>query len=251
MDFSLVQKFGNDYYPMMWTLIFLYIVVIFYIIPTFGYKKDNVPKYYKHLFAMWNLMLSLYSIACAVIMGLYVFNFTSLQKFICMCDNNNIMTYDPFFTRSVDLISSSFVISKYIEFGDTVFLAIMHKKILFLHWYHHILTAYCTTVLIFQKEPIGLLFLLMNAIVHSIMYFYFFVSQYSNKLNFIKKSITILQTVQMFGGLILIAITYYYTFMRKSECNDNYPLWSLTRVFLMYLSYFVLFVKLYCDLYLK
>ena len=251
MNFSMVLYFKDTYYLSLCISIVLYIFAIFYAIPKIRHQKDNIPKYYKHLFAFWNLLLSFYSIICTIIMSSYFFNFKSIKNMICMFDENITTLSNPFFERSVEYAVSSFVISKIMEFGDTVFLVLMHKKIVFLHWYHHVLTAYCTAILVFEQEPIGMIFMLINAIVHSIMYFYFFVSQYSNKLNFIRKSITILQTIQMFIGVFLTILTYYYTFIINTPCKNIYTFVSLCRLFIMYFSYLVLFTKLYYNLYTK
>lgn len=67
-----------------------------------------------------------------------------------------------------------FILSKFLELFDTFFIVIHKKKLMFLHWYHHI------TVLLFcwhswvNEQPMGLIFCVVNYAVHSVMYFYYF-----------------------------------------------------------------------------
>ena len=67
-----------------------------------------------------------------------------------------------------------FVLSKIPEFGDTFFIVIHKKKLMFLHWYHHISVLLCCWHSFVSKAPTGLFFGTMNYGVHSIMYFYYF-----------------------------------------------------------------------------
>ena len=67
-----------------------------------------------------------------------------------------------------------FVLSKIPEFGDTFFIVIHKKKLMFLHWYHHISVLLCCWHSFISKAPTGLFFGTMNYGVHSIMYFYYF-----------------------------------------------------------------------------
>ena len=66
-----------------------------------------------------------------------------------------------------------FVLSKVPELGDTIFIVLRKQKLIFLHWYHHI------TVLIYCWYPFSQYtaparwFVVMNFIVHSIMYTYY------------------------------------------------------------------------------
>ncbi len=66
-----------------------------------------------------------------------------------------------------------FCLSKIPELLDTVFLVLRKKPVIFLHWYHHIVTLlYCWWGWSSQTGSGGV-FAYMNLFVHSIMYSYY------------------------------------------------------------------------------
>jgi elongation of very long chain fatty acids protein 6 len=76
------------------------------------------------------------------------------------------------------------------------------KPVIFLHWYHH------TTVLLFTwfaeywRFSMAVIFILVNAFVHTVMYFYYFMSGLHYRFpDFVPLTITILQITQMFVGI--------------------------------------------------
>ncbi|KAH8070212.1 very-long-chain 3-ketoacyl-CoA synthase [Aureococcus anophagefferens] len=66
-----------------------------------------------------------------------------------------------------------FILSKFAELADTAFIVLRKKRLLFLHWYHHL------TVLLYcwhsyaTEAPHALYFVAMNYAVHSLMYAYY------------------------------------------------------------------------------
>ena len=143
-----------------------------------------------------------------------------------------------------------FVLSKILEFGDTVFLILRKRPIMFLHWYHHI------TVLMFSwyclgsfSTGLGHWFCSVNFFVHSIMYSYYAVVSGGVRLPpNIAQMITILQIAQMAIG-ITISVTIYAYRERIEDC-DYVPgvVWS---GLLMYLSYFILFAQYFHNRYVR
>ena len=66
-----------------------------------------------------------------------------------------------------------FVLSKVPELGDTIFIVLRKQKLIFLHWYHHItVLIYCWYSFSQYTAP-ARWFVVMNFIVHSIMYTYY------------------------------------------------------------------------------
>ena len=59
------------------------------------------------------------------------------------------------------------------ELGDTIFIVLRKQKLIFLHWYHHItVLIYCWYSFSQYTAP-ARWFVVMNFIVHSIMYTYY------------------------------------------------------------------------------
>jgi elongation of very long chain fatty acids protein 6 len=224
---------------------FTYIFLIFYLLPKINFdKKQN--RMIRTMFSYWNLFLSLFSAAGFVICfsNLYdIYINGNMYKFMC----NEVDVHASQCTIGLfGLAILLFVWSKIFEFGDTIFLALMKKEILFLHWYHHIVTLYFTCYAYFNKLPIGTLYIVMNYFVHAIMYFYFGASIYTKKLNWLRKPITTIQILQMIFGIIFTVALYLI------DCSNIYnDKHYYEYCLLMYTSYLILFCKLYYDYYLK
>lgn len=76
---------------------------------------------------------------------------------------------------------SFFVLSKIAEFFDTILKVLMKKNFIFLHWYHHLATAYfCWLSVAYNYAP-GLWIAALNFSVHAPMYTYYFLSSTLNK----------------------------------------------------------------------
>ena len=59
------------------------------------------------------------------------------------------------------------------ELGDTIFIVLRKQKLIFLHWYHHItVLIYCWYSFSQYTAP-ARWFVVMNFVVHSIMYTYY------------------------------------------------------------------------------
>lgn len=91
-----------------------------------------------------------------------------------------------------------FLVSKTIELGDTVFLAVLGKPIPFIHWYHHLLTMVFSYFSLVDYRPYFSLATTLNLGVHAVMYAYYALSSIGRRLpRAIAQSITTLQTGQM------------------------------------------------------
>lgn len=155
-----------------------------------------------------------------------------------------------------------FIYSKYAELIDTVFLVLRKKQVIFLHWFHHV------TVLLYCQHAWALTiaagpwFATMNYCVHSIMYMYYFLAKigYYKLLQPIAPLITIIQILQMVGGMyVLVCVARLQslavplageTWKQASirTCSNDPANWKMG--LLMYFSYFVLFALLFFDKYL-
>ena len=64
-------------------------------------------------------------------------------------------------------------LSKIFEFGDTVFIVLRKQKLIFLHWYHHVVVMICVFYAKALGQPFGRWFATINYAVHAIMYSYY------------------------------------------------------------------------------
>jgi len=105
-----------------------------------------------------------------------------------------------------------FYLSKYYEYMDTVLLLAKGKKPIFLQKFHH-----CGAVIVWHLGYVfsmdGLFFAsLINSGVHTIMYFYYLMSLYSNMRDVIKRYkfyITSAQVGQLAFGFVALPYFYY------------------------------------------
>jgi GNS1/SUR4 family len=70
-----------------------------------------------------------------------------------------------------------FTMSKYAELLDTVLLILRHRTVTLLHWYHHAsVLTFCWFQMLIKAGSVGYVFAIMNCAVHTLMYFYYFLT---------------------------------------------------------------------------
>uniref|UniRef100_A0A7S3UK65 Elongation of fatty acids protein n=1 Tax=Oxyrrhis marina TaxID=2969 RepID=A0A7S3UK65_OXYMA len=85
----------------------------------------------------------------------------------------------------------------------------------------------------------------MNYMVHSVMYFYYFLSSVGHKPKW-GLTVTIMQIAQMFAGMFIVAV-HYYSISHVQNCDGAYE--DLVAAFLMYTAYMLLFVQFFIGRY--
>mmetsp|Transcript_47677 Transcript_47677/g.103683 ORF Transcript_47677/g.103683 Transcript_47677/m.103683 type:complete len:349 (+) Transcript_47677:44-1090(+) len=202
----------------------------------------------KTAFAFWNLLLSVFSFLgmtrtvphLVTALGEHGFRYT-----VC---------YDPvqwYSCGPAGLWMALFIFSKIPELMDTVFLVLRKKQVIFLHWFHHVtVLLYCWHAFHTTVAP-GLWFASMNYSVHTIMYFYFFMTNvgFYKAMQPLAPFITTIQIIQMVGGIVcLTKVAYEQLYMGEVKtCDVNPANWKLGLA--MYLSYFFLFAVLFAQKY--
>ncbi|CAG0915462.1 unnamed protein product [Notodromas monacha] len=139
-----------------------------------------------------------------------------------------------------------FLLSKFVELGDTAFIVLRRRPVTFLHVYHH------STVLVFTYwmgsiTTSGLLpqYMAINYFIHSIMYSYYACMAYGIRVpKPIAIGITCAQIAQMFYGVYVTAAFYQYT---KAT---GMPL-ELRVACCVYASYALLFIRFFVNAYLR
>ena len=226
----------------------VYLCVVF-LVPK--YMANRQPMALRPLFKIWNLGLSTFSIIGAVYTVPAAFHFLSergLRWTVCTDPLD-----DYFYDGPVGFWFYAFALSKIPELGDTLFLVVQKKDVIFLHWYHHItVLAYCWHAYQVRVGG-GIFFASMNYFVHSIMYTYYFLMCFPVARKFIRKIaifITSIQLLQMCVGVAVTFITaYYYQKTKTSGQSCHVDVFNLELAFGMYTSYFILFGALFRKLY--
>ena len=145
--------------------------------------------------------------------------------------------------------TSLFSMSKIIELGDTVFIVLRKQPLIFLHWYHHITVLIYTWYSYTDRASSGRWYITMNFAVHSVMYAYYAMRALKYRApKWVRMGITMFQLSQMVVG-VTIGIYVYKLKQSNVPCgvSDN----NMRLSFLMYFSYFLLFVKFFYDAYIN
>lgn len=207
-------------------------------------------------FALWNVALSLFSMWGVTVLAPHLFsNLYNNGLHYVLCDDRFIYgdaekgvreNYELGATcyGMPAIASLAFVYSKFPELFDTVFLVLKGKPIVMLQWWHHasvLLYAWHASVI---STPSAVPFAVMNYAVHSVMYLYFGLSQYTRALGWMKRPITIFQISQMIFGVAIVALCLLYE--ATSSCSESYVKGHFyTLCGGMYASYLVLFFQFY------
>jgi len=126
---------------------------------------------WRKVLAAWNFSLSLFSWigAFRTAPQLY-YNLTTYALRDNLCDDPAAL----YGSGSTGLWVQLFILSKFPELFDTLFIVVHKKPLIFLHWYHHItVLLYCWHSYV-TTSPSGLFFVVMNYCVHAVMYGYYF-----------------------------------------------------------------------------
>ncbi|CAL8073366.1 unnamed protein product [Orchesella dallaii] len=225
-----------------------YVACVLYLATIFGiqhYMKDRAPLKLKTPLVIWNWALAIFSI-----MGFYrlgqelgdlVFGQENgLHKSICEVQGH----YIP-----AAFWGLLFTFSKYIELGDTVFIALRKQPLLALQWYHHCLVTVFAWVLYSWQEPILRVYAVMNYGAHSIMYPYFALRGMNIKVpEIFAMLITTIQVMQMIAGVSMNAYSLY-VWGKGEECSRN-P-YSIAFSLFTYFSLWIMFIQFFVAKYIS
>lgn len=208
--------------------------------------KYNVPAMkLRGALRAWNLMLSIFSIIGFLRTAPHLLYYTWQKGFyasICA-------PAEPAYGHgAVGLWTMLFIFSKIPELGDTVFIVLRKTKLIFLHWYHHV------TVLLYcwhsyaTRSSAGLYFVAMNYGVHSLMYYYYYLTASGKKGISWAGIVTLLQISQMFVGVSICFAIYYYQNFAGLSCDITPN--NVLAGWIMYASYFALFIAFALEKYI-
>ena len=237
-DFSVYHQWSVDRPLLPVVAVTLYLMAIYY-----GQKwmQDRKPLELKSILFLWNASLALFSIMGTIRVCedvFHVMNRVGFHPSLCLTNADRVRGFWVF----------AFMMSKFVELGDTFFLVVRKRNLMFLHWYHHVTVLLFTWYAVVSQSSAGRYFIAMNFLVHSLMYSYFALQTLNIKAPlFVSMSITTLQILQMVGGIYVIVYTRMML-LAKEPCTQTWTVVNSGLV--MYGSYFLLFVQFFVKAYI-
>mmetsp|Transcript_2814 Transcript_2814/g.4234 ORF Transcript_2814/g.4234 Transcript_2814/m.4234 type:complete len:280 (-) Transcript_2814:551-1390(-) len=151
--------------------------------------------------AIHNFLLAIFSLAVAANSWLIVFGYYGRYgAFETYCDPNGTLWGQ---SSGFGAWSYIFYISKYWEFVDTWILVLKGKNPSFLQVYHHTGIAFCMWVGVLSQSSWLLPVVLLNSVIHTLMYTYFLIKTISPKTEIKSaKYLTKAQIGQFFFGIL-------------------------------------------------
>jgi hypothetical protein len=231
----------------LWTYALLFYLPVCQILERF-YNPNNRRLLKKFGFA-WNVLLSLFSLIGTVITLPFLVKCLyneGLHNFLL--ETNPECDYR--LNNQISFWSALFVSSKLPEFIDTFLYVLKNgKQHIFLHWYHHLFTAFYSYWLVVRHDvpsKFGIWMASLNFFVHTVMYAYYAVMEITEQGCWLRKLvnkyasfITTVQTLQMFIVMYVLG----YDSLVLGNTLDHFG-------FAMYLVYAVLFANLFVGKYL-
>jgi len=183
----------------------------------------------------WNAMLSILSaIGFCLAVPWLVNNLMEIGWQATVCSHSWSYDYNEM------IAMKWFTIGKIPDLLDTFFIILRKNPIRFLHWYHHFtVLLFCWMACVYSRIGIGIFFAVMNLFVHSVMYAYYASMTIGIRPPF-PIVITVLQIAQMAGGT-------YITWCARLCDEEPFAWWA---AFLMYTTYYILFVHFFVDRYI-
>ena len=124
------------------------------------------------------------------------------------------------------------------------------QPLIFLHWYHHIVTFLYGWFLYIDEAEYAKWFAIINTIIHSFMYTYYTFKAMGYRLpKWLSIMITSIQLSQMFVGIFLAIAIYYYVRIAKLKCHISSL--NIIVTIILYISYAILFARFFIQRYMS
>lgn len=221
----------------------IWIGVIYVILVFWGrYLMQNKKPYDLRgaLFA-WNISLAIFSIIGLIRM---------LPELVFVLEHygfNYSVCSSSFYQSHAGIWGAMFALSKVVELVDTLFIVLRKQPLIFLHWYHHVITLWVCWYSATSHLAVGRWYAVMNYFVHSIMYTYYgFRSLRFRPPKWVNIIITSLQIIQMVIGTYA-TYTAYVLLNSGIECHASN--FNLISALVMYISFFILFADYFYKAY--
>lgn len=201
--------------------------------------KNRTPMELRKPLIIWNLVLALCNIAGSIrILPGFVHILRDFGFTFSVCNNKYILNIQP-----TVFWAFIFTATKFVELGDTLFIVLRKRKMLLLHWYHHIMTLIITWYTLSVPVAVTHWFGIMTNFIHSFMYFYYALSALQLKLpRWIAMMITLMQLSQMIIGSFACL---WAIWKKMTGYSCEFPNHVILLTVFVCLSYLILFVRFY------
>ncbi|NXY18758.1 ELOV6 protein, partial [Atrichornis clamosus] len=215
---------------------FIYLILIFGIQ---HFMKKRRPYHLRVPLVLWSFSLTVFSVFAAYRvwkqMAFLLLN-KGFKQSVCS---------QSFYIQPVSkLWIYLFSLSKLIELGDTVFIVLRKKKLIFVHWYHHL----CTMILAwyaYKELTAGMGWnAALNFSIHGLTYAYYTVTAMGIRVpRSIAMIITASQMVQMSGFVIINMFVFFWR--HDKICRINLS------VFFFSSFLYITLLALFCNFFIK
>eukprot|EP00761_Pharyngomonas_kirbyi_P012982 gb/GECH01013009.1/.p1 GENE.gb/GECH01013009.1/~~gb/GECH01013009.1/.p1 ORF type:complete len:260 (+),score=21.31 gb/GECH01013009.1/:1-780(+) len=237
--------FFYDYaYSLPLLTVVAYIALVF--ARGFIFPPTDSPPALRTPLRVWNLLMTLlsvvmlYGMGAPLLLDLVRYGFSG-----AVCANDNLWRGSRGFWLLV------FAGSKYIELGDTVLLLLRRKPVSFLHWFHHASVLAYSWLALHIHGGAGVVFGAVNAFIHCIMYFYYFLTGFGIRPAW-GRYLTLAQISQMFLGLLVTIAWLLLAAMDPPRyCGCSRPGVFAGASLFVYGAYAALFINLYVQRFKK
>ncbi|VDM58950.1 unnamed protein product [Angiostrongylus costaricensis] len=224
-----------------------FIISMAYVVTIFGIQavmKNFKPFQLTSILNFWNAWLAIFSTIGSCMTGYGLFYEIYHRGFV-----SSYTRAGDYFTGYSGYWTFLFTMSKVLEFGDTILIVLRKKPLIFLHWYHHVLTMNYAIISYSYDVAFNSWIGWMNFTVHSIMYGYYMLRSLGVKVPaWIARNITTMQILQF---VITLLILFHIGYLSSSDVQvDSHPKIYWFCVF-MEISYVVLFANFYFQSYIK
>lgn len=192
--------------------------------------------FWKVLMVTYNLALSVFSLASAVLMTRVVLLELPQRGF----------HEDNFAHPLYSALVYYFYISKYVEFFDTYFLLLQKKDVSLLQWLHHIGAPLDVGILYYTKDPGAHLFIILNGYIHTLLYLYYAATISGFKVRG-KWVLTALQIAQFNVGFYMYTFFLQMPAYRQSDQSMASHLFTWAYVGAIELLFLDFFVREYLS----
>ncbi|KAG5188186.1 fatty acid elongase [Tribonema minus] len=208
------------------------------------YMKNRKAYGLNRALMLWNFALAMFSLMGALRTVPHLANVIALKGYKYTITEQG---RDWVGGGAVGFWAQMFVFSKIPELGDTVFIVLRKRPLIFLHWYHHVTVLLYCWHSYYNEAAYGLYFAAMNYSVHAVMYLYYALA--ALRIRLCKPYyVTTLQISQMFVGIAVCCSCWIYYKKGYGEHIKEGNLWAGA---IMYASYAFLFLQYAISRFIK